>query len=70
MILPGNNSTTDIHLLRIPNDYEGHESFRHVTGLIAEVESNNPKCDWGEILAHLETQGYEEVKFVLGPSLK
>jgi len=68
MILPSNNSN-DIHLLRIPNDYAGHEAFRHVTGLIAEVEALNPKCEWDEILSHLEAQGYEEMKFILGPSL-
>lgn len=68
MLLPSHN-VANIRLLRIPNDYQGQEAFRHITGLIAEVEANNPKCVWDDIAEHLETQGYEVMNFLLGPSL-
>jgi hypothetical protein len=69
MILPSRDPT-QIRLLRIPVDYEGHEDFRHVTGLIAEVESDNPAYTWEDIVENLEEQGYEKMQFVLGPSIE
>lgn len=68
MILPS-NVPANIHLLLIPNDYNGHEAFRHVTGLIAEIESSSQTYGWEEILMQLEAQGYEEIKFILGPAV-
>lgn len=68
MLLPSHD-VAKIRLLRIPNDYEGQEAFRHITGLIADVEARNSKFTWDDIAEHLETQGYEVMKFLLGPSL-
>ena len=59
----------DIRLVRVPADYEPHEAYRHVTGLIAAVEEENPDYDWADIQATLEDNGFSSVEFVLGPAL-
>ena len=41
MILPASD-TTGIRLVRVPDDFESHEAFRHVTGLIAAAEEQQP----------------------------
>jgi hypothetical protein len=68
MILPASDARA-IRLVRIPADYEAHEAFRHVTGLIAAVEETDPDFDWEDIAAALADQGFEPVDFVLGPAL-
>ena len=68
MILPAKDHA-GIRLVRVPEDYERHEAFRHVTGPIAQVESDNPEYDWDDIAEALEGQGYELVEFLLGPEL-
>ena len=68
MILPASDAKA-IRLIRVPDDYESHEAFRHVTGLIAAAEEQNPDCDADEIVAVLEDQGFEIVEFILGPTL-
>lgn len=68
MILPASNSS-DIRLVRVPDDFEEHEVFRHVTGLIAKVEEQLPDYDWQDIATSLEDHGFEEIEFILGPSL-
>jgi len=68
MILPASNAKNS-RLVRIPNDFESQEAFRHVTGLIASVEEQDPDCDRDDILAVLEDHGFETVEFILGPML-
>ena len=68
MILPSKD-TTQIRLLRVPEDYETHEVYRHATGLIAGVESDNPGYRWDDIAEALEEEGYEVVDFILGPAI-
>ncbi len=68
MILPAKDHKA-IRLVRIPDDYEEHEVFRHVVGLIAEAEEQNPDCDWEDISTILEDHGFEPVDFILGPAL-
>lgn len=68
MILPSKD-VANIRLLRILTDYTAQEAFRHVTGIIAELENSDAACTWDDIAEQLETQGYEIVKFVQGPSL-
>jgi hypothetical protein len=68
MVLPSKDSTA-IRLVRVPPDFEHHEAFRHVTGVIAEVESAEPNYQWDDIAEALESHGYEVVDFLLGPSL-
>ncbi len=67
MILPANKAA-DIRLIQIPDDFEQHEAFRYVTGLIARAEEN-PDYSWDDISDLLEERGFESVGFVLGPSL-
>ena len=68
MILPASDSKA-IRLVRVPDDYESHEAFRHVTGLIAAVEELQPDCKADEIVDALEDHGFETVEFILGPTL-
>ncbi len=68
MILPAGEHT-EIRLVRVPPDYEQHEAYRHVTGLIASVEENDPDYSWEDIEAVLEEHGFEPVEFILGPAL-
>lgn len=67
MILPAAKQE-DIRLVRIPDDFEAHEAYRHVTGMIAKVEEQ-PDYDWEDVLDMLEEHGFEAVDFVLGPTL-
>ena len=68
MILPSGNADA-IRLVRVPEDFESQEAYRHVTGLIAAAEEQNPDCDWEDIQSILEEHDFETVDFVLGPSL-
>ncbi len=68
MILPAADKSK-IRLVRIPPDYQDQEVYRHVTGLIAQVEERDPDCSWEDVLAMLEDRGFEPVEFQLGPSL-
>ena len=68
MILPACDSTA-IRLVRIPPEFEQHEAYRHVTGLIASIEEDNPDYSWDDISATLEDHGFEPVDFILGPAL-
>lgn len=68
MILPAKDHNAT-RLVKIPDDYEEHEVFRHVVGLIAEVEEENPDYTWEEIATMLEEHGFEQVDFILGPEL-
>ena len=67
MILPA-NEPENIRLIQIPDDYEEHEAYRYVTGLIAKAEEEED-YDWDDILDLLEERGFESIDFVLGPSL-
>ena len=68
MILPATKASA-IQLLRVPDDFEEHEAYRHVTGVIARVEEDNSDYDWDDIAAELEAHGFEMVDFLLGPEL-
>ena len=67
MILPS-EKPENIRLVKIPDDFEEHEVFRYVTGLIAEAEEND-EYNWEDISDMLEQKGFEIVDFVLGPQL-
>ena len=68
MVLPARDCTS-IRIVRIPEEFEKHEAFRHVTGLIASVEEDNPDYSWDDIAPLLEDHGFVPVDFVLGPAL-
>ena len=65
-------SATDpraIRLVRVPDDYEEHEAYRHVTDIIAAIEEDDPDYGWDDIEAALSDEGFESVDFILGPAL-
>ncbi len=68
MILPSKD-VTRIRLLRVPDDYEAHEAYRKVTGLVAGEEERTGRVDWEAIEAALEEAGFETLPFQLGPAL-
>ena len=68
MILPA-STPEKIRLIRIPEDFEKHEVYRYVTGLIAKVEENDHEYSWEDIRDLLEERGFESVDFLLGPAL-
>ncbi len=67
MILPA-SEPANIRLVRIPDDFEQHEVYRYVTGLISKVEED-PEYSWDDILELLQDRGFELVDFILGPSI-
>jgi hypothetical protein len=67
MILPADEHE-DIRLIKIPDDFEEHEAYRYVTGIIAKAEEESDYT-WEDILDLLEERGFESVEFVIGPSL-
>ena len=67
MILPASDPK-DIRLLQVPDDFEEHEAYRYVTGLIAKAEESSD-YDWDDILDLLEQKGFEDIEFILGPIL-
>ena len=68
MVLPSKDPKK-IKIIKMPDDYEEHEVYRHVTGVIANVEELIPDYDWDDILEQLEEHGFMEVNFLLGPEL-
>jgi hypothetical protein len=66
MLLPSSD-INKIRIVSVPDDFEEHEAFRHVTGLIAEVEEANPDYTWEDLLEILEDHGFEERSFLMGP---
>lgn len=66
MILPATNFDA-IKLLRIPEDWEEHEAYRYVTGVIASIEEDNPDYTWDDIEYAFEEKGFESMEFILGP---
>lgn len=66
MVLPSHNFDK-IRLVSVPEDYEMHEAYRKVTGLIAKAEESNPEYDWEDIADELEESGFDPQEFLLGP---
>ena len=62
------NEPENIRLIQIPDDFEKHEVYRYVTGLIAKAEEDS-EYTWDDILDLLEERGFKSVDFILGPSL-
>lgn len=67
MVLPATDPK-NIRLVSIPGDFEKHEAYRYVTGLIAKAEENSD-YNWDDISDLLEQKGFEIVEFILGPQL-
>jgi len=58
-----------IRLVKVPNDVDEHEAFRHTTGVIAAVEESKPDHSLEDIEDALEEHGFQMVSFILGPEL-
>ncbi len=56
-------------LVRVPEDFEEHEVYRRVTGIISSVEQANPHYTWEDMADALEQRGFEVVEFIRGPML-
>jgi len=67
MILPAKDPK-NIRLVRVPDDFEAHETYRYVTGLIAKAEEDK-QYTWEDISDLLEERGFESIEYILGPSL-
>ena len=68
MVLPAKDVNA-IRVIQIPEDFEEQEAFRHVVGLIAKAEENNPDYSWDDIITELEDHQFIPVDFILGPHL-
>jgi hypothetical protein len=68
MLLPARESG-NIRLVRVPDDFQECEALRHVTGLIARVEEENPDYTPDDVLELLEDHGFDPVSFMIGPEL-
>jgi hypothetical protein len=68
LVLPARDAAK-IRVVRIPDDIQGREVYRMMTGLIAEVEEQNPDYSIDDVLALLEEHGFTSVEFQLGPAL-
>ncbi|VAX10387.1 hypothetical protein MNBD_GAMMA26-167 [hydrothermal vent metagenome] len=69
ILLPGRTLELT-RLVKTPEHYDGHEAFRHTTGLIAGVEESNPDCTWDDIAEELEAHGFEVLDYILGPEIR
>ena len=58
-----------IRLVKVPDDMDEHEAFRHTTGVIASVEEANSDCSLEDIEDALEEHGFQLVDYILGPEL-
>ncbi|MBD3670424.1 MAG: hypothetical protein HUJ29_06590 [Gammaproteobacteria bacterium] len=57
-------------LVSVPEDFGKEEAFRHVTGLIAQVEEDDPAAfARDDIVDILEQHGFTEVVYEMGPVL-
>lgn len=68
MILPS-KVFEQIRLVSVPEDFEEHEVYRHITGIISRVQESSPDCGWDEVAEALEDHGFAIVDCILGPEL-
>ncbi len=68
MLLPSKDVDRVI-LVSMPSDIAAAEAYRHLTGLIAEIESEDPDAQREDFVDALEVHGFELVEYELGPSL-
>ena len=68
MVLPAKDLSA-VRVIKIPEDLEEQEAYRHVVGLIAQVEEGNPEYSWDDIVVELEDHQFYPVDFIMGPHL-
>ena len=64
-----NGGDNQPRLMQFPDDFEEHEVYRYVTGLISSVQEQEPDCSWEDIEEKLEEKGFVAIEFVQGPDL-
>ncbi len=69
MILPS-KIFEQTRMVALPEDFDEHEVYRHITGIIAGVQEGNPDCTWEEVADALEDHDINVVDFILGPELR
>lgn len=69
MILPS-KVFDRIRVVSVPEDFEEHEVYRAITGIIARVQERDEDCTWEDLADVLEEQGFMPVDFLLGPELR
>lgn len=67
MVLPAKNFGK-IRIVSVPEDYEAHEAYRHLTGIIGALEERG-ESSWEELAEALEAEGFIPVDFILGPEI-
>ena len=69
MILPS-KVFDRIRVVSVPEDFEEHEVYRAITGIIARVQERDGDCTWEDLADVLEEQGFMPVDCLLGPELR
>lgn len=69
MILPS-KVFERIRVVSVPEDFEEHEVYRAITGIIARVQEQGEECTWDDLAEVLEDQGFSPVDCLLGPELR
>ena len=68
MLLPSRDPEGS-RVVTVPEDFEAHEAFRHLTGLIADVQEQDPDWSWEDLAEVLENHGFTPVECLVGPYL-
>lgn len=68
MVLPS-KIFDHIRIVELPEDFDEHEVYRHITGIIAGVQEDNPDCTWEQVADALEDHGITPMDVILGPEL-
>lgn len=69
MLFPSEDFNS-IRLMQIPDDFEEHEVYRHVTALISDIQEQSPDCSWEDVEERLQEHGFVTLKYVMGPALR
>lgn len=67
MVLPARNFGK-IRVVSVPEDYEAHEAYRHLTGIISALEERGDS-NWDDLAEALEAEGFVPLGFILGPEI-
>jgi len=68
MLLPA-KKIENMKIVSIPSDFDARGALRRATSLIASIEEEDPDCDWDDMAAVLEDNGFEVQPFTIGPDI-
>lgn len=69
MVFPSDDFNA-IKLMQVPDDFEEHEVYRHVTALISDIQEQSPDCSWEDVEERLQEHGFNTLNYILGPALQ